>query len=164
MPGRSTIDDPLKVFRYACEVERFVRAGFSEISGLKQSTEIIKYREGNDSGSVRKSPGLSDSADIKLKRGQFIGNTSGGEDDFSAWAKNVYDSTAKNVPIQIRRTLDIIQHHNDGGEAVRWRIYEAWPTEYTPIPTLDAQKSEDSFEEISLANEGWQKRKAGTRR
>lgn len=163
MTGRSTIDDPIKVFRFAVEVERFVRAGFSNVSGMKKTTEVIKYREGNDQASVRKSPGLTDTENIKLKRGQFIANTAGGEDDFSGWSKNVYDSTAKNVPINIRRTLDIIQYHNDGNEAVRWRIWESFPCVYTPFTDLDGQKSEDSFEEIELANEGWSKIKAGRR-
>lgn len=163
MTGRSTIDDPIKVFRFAVEVERFVRAGFSSVSGLERSTEIVKYREGNDTSSVRKGPGLSDLKEITLGRGQFVGNSQGGEDDFSAWSKEVYDATAKNVPISVRRTLDIIQYHNDGSEAVRWRVYEAWPSKFMPMSDLDGQKSEDSFEKIELANEGWSKQKASRR-
>lgn len=42
--------------------------GFSDVSGLGTSIEVVEYREGN-STEVKKLPGLHKSTDVTLKRG-----------------------------------------------------------------------------------------------
>ncbi len=155
MAGRSAVDDPLKSFRFVVEVEGFARVGFMEANGLELTTEMVEYREGGDNATVRKSPGLTSFANIVLRRGQFIGSSKGGDDDFAEWAQEVFDTAARAVPNDFRKTLDIVQYHRDGGEARRWRLFECVPSRYKPASDFNATANEDSIEELEVAHEGF---------
>ena len=49
--------DPYKDFRFLVEIDGIVQAGFSECSGFGSDVEVVEYREGGDSATVRKLPG-----------------------------------------------------------------------------------------------------------
>ena len=155
--GRSAVDDPIKVFRFIVEVDGFARAGFLECNGLEQTTEVVEYREGGNNATPQKSAGLTTFANVTLRRGQFIGSTDGGEDDFSAWAQDVYEVNANGAPLEYRRTLDIVQYHRSGVEAVRHRVYEGWPTRFKPFGDLNGTANENSIQELEITHEGFDK-------
>ena len=57
------------------------RLGFSEVTGLEISVEVIEYREGADKEySPRKLPGVTRYSNITLKRGIIQG-----DNEFFAW-------------------------------------------------------------------------------
>lgn len=153
--GRSSVDDPLKAFRFRVEVDGFVRAAFMEVSGLESTTEVVEYREGGDNATVLKSPGLTSFANLVFKRGQFVRSTRGGDDDFAQWAKQVFDVTSGGAPMDFRRTLDIVQYHRDGSEAKRHRVVECWPTRFKPMGDLNATSNDNSIQELEVVNEGF---------
>lgn len=155
MSGRSSVDDPLKAYSFVVEIEGFVRAGFSEATGLEMDVEVVEYREGGDNATAQKSPGLASFANVILKRGQLVSNTSGGDDDMENWAREVHETNVYAVPLEFRRTVDIVQFHRNGSEAVRWRLFEAWLKRSKPISDLNGTANENSLEEIEVVHEGY---------
>lgn len=157
MSGRSATDDPLKAFRFRLFMEGFARAGFSEFNGFERTTEVVEYREGGMNATPRKSAGLTSYGNLTGRRGQVVGGTEGGENDFYEWAQDVFDVTSAGAPLEYRRTFDVAQYHRDNKEAVRWTVYEAFPTRFKPFSDLNGTSNDDSIEDLELAHEGWEK-------
>jgi len=154
--ARASIEDPLKVFRFRVVIDGFVRAGFSEVDGFEQDTEEAAYREGGFNDTKQKSAGLTNFGDITLKRGQIVGSQRGGDDDFIAWGQQVFNVSAAGNAENYRRDLDVEQYSATNVRVRVWRVYEAWVKKFKPMSPLKADASENSYEEIVLANEGWQ--------
>lgn len=157
MPGRSSRQDPLKVFRFIVEVPGFVRSGFRYCSGLHETTEKVQYREGGMNESAQKSAGLTTYDDITLRRGQIIDQNIGGDLDFYIWRIQV--ASVKTIgynDFDYRRDITIVQRGRAGEDARRWDVYEAWPCEMRAMSDLDGLTNDDSIEELVLANEGWE--------
>lgn len=154
--ARASIEDPLKVFRYAVVVDGFVRAGFSECMGLDRTTEVAKYREGGFNETVQKSAGLTDFPDITLKRGQIIGSSRGGDADFLNWATQVFDVAAAGNAENYRKDLDIQQFNAQNVLARVWTVYNCFPVGFKPMGDLKGDGNDNSVEELKIANEGWE--------
>lgn len=155
--SRASLEDPLKVFRFKVQIDGFARAGFTEVTGLERETDVSEYREGGDQETPQKSAGLSKFPDVTLKRGQIVGSTRGGANDFTNWADDVHNVASGGNGENYRRDLDIVQYNALNQEACRWRIYNAWPRRVKPMSDLSGPSSDNSFEEIVLAHEGWKR-------
>ena len=155
--ARASIEDPLKVFRFRIVVDGFVRAGFSECTGFERDTEEAAYREGAFNETKQKSAGLTNFGDITLKRGQIVGSQRGGDDDFITWAQQVFDVAAAGNAANYRKDLDIEQYSASNIRVRVWRVYESWPKKFKPMSDLKADASENSYEELTIANEGWER-------
>lgn len=152
---RTSVEDPLKVFRFVLEIDGFARAGFMECSGLERTTEVAEYREGGDNETVKKSAGLSAFGDITLRRGQVLDE---GQNDFYNWAQEVHDVGSQGGSQRdYRRDVDIVQFERGGLEVARWRLHEAWPNRFKPFSDLDATANDNSIEELNIVNEGFEK-------
>jgi phage tail-like protein len=154
--ARAAVEDPLKAFRYRAVVTGFVRAGFSEINGIDRTTEEAKYREGGYNETVRKSAGLTDFPDITLKRGQLVGAQVGGDFDMVNWASLVFDVASVGNAANYRIDITVQQYSATNTLARAWTIYECWPKGFKPLSDLKGEGNENSFEELKLANEGWE--------
>lgn len=154
--GRTDQEDPLKVFRFHVEIDGFARFGFQKVSGLQAQTEKVEYREGGSNTTVQKSPGLTKYPDITLERGQILA-AGAGDNDILTWYRQVFDVSAKkaNSSAAFRRDIDLVQFDKEGTEVKRWRVYEAWPSDFTPMGDLDGQSSNDSIEKMVIAHEGF---------
>ena len=62
-------NDPYAQFNFILEIEGTTVAGFTEVGGLSMDQDIIEYREGADTATARKLPGLRKYGNISLKRG-----------------------------------------------------------------------------------------------
>lgn len=153
--ARASIEDPLKVFRFRVVVDGFVRAGFSEVNGFERDTEEASYREGAFNETKQKSAGLTNFGDITLKRGQIVGSQRGGDDDMIQWAGMVFDVASSGNASNYRKDLDIEQYSAANVRVRVWRVYECWIKKFKPMSDLKADASENSYEEITLAHEGW---------
>ncbi len=119
------------------------RIGFTEVSGLEASTEVIEYREGNSpSATKRKMPGMISYGNITLKRGTFSTDS-----DFSKWfMTHQFNETE-------RRDLTI-KLLNPGLEPVMtWRAMNCFVVKYTPTD-LKADENAIAIESIEIATEG----------
>jgi phage tail-like protein len=139
MARRAT--DPFASFNFKLEIEGITVAGFSEVTGINQESNVIDYREGQEPITPRKLPGLNKFGNITLKRGI--------SPDLSVynWRKTVTDGDIE------RRNASIVLHNEKHEEVVRWNLVNAWPSKYVG-PDLKANANEVAIESVELTHEG----------
>ncbi|MCR8633770.1 MULTISPECIES: phage tail protein [Paenibacillus] len=139
MPGER--NDPYRNFRFRVEVEGIQQAGFSEVSGFDASLAIIEYREGNETITPRKLPGLAKYGNITLKWGVTD-------------SMDMYNWMQESIEGKIaRKTVTIIAIDEEGADVATWQVIEAWPSKYT-APNFNGTGSEVAIEFLELAHEG----------
>lgn len=153
MPGRSIQEDPIKAFRYRVEVDGFVRAGFSNCTGLSKEYAIAEYREGGMNETAQKSTGLVSFPDVTLTRGQIVNTL--GENDIIDWDAQQHDLGALGHPGEYRKTMDIIQYDNTGAEVRRWRLVNCGIRTIKHFSDLGGQSNENSMETLTIFHEGY---------
>src|SRR6185369_10910080 len=111
MPATGTRVDPYKNFKFLVEIDKIVQGGFLECSGFGSAVEVIEYREGGETSSVRKLPGKVSYPDITLKWGVTD-------------SREMYDwhLLAVNGSVD-RRNGSIIQQDDLGNEKARWNFF-----------------------------------------
>lgn len=115
-------------------------AGFTEVSGINAESDIVEYREGSDTASVRKLPGLRKYGNITLKRGYTTNN------ELWEWRKTVIDGATE-------RRSGWIELQNEAHVAtLRWKFAGAWVSKYEG-PALNATANETAIESIEIAVE-----------
>jgi phage tail-like protein len=73
-----TRHDPLRGFKYRVvitlptQLGGTLEAGFQRISGLREESEVVEYRNGDELGGVRKLPGLVSYDNVTMERGQLL--------------------------------------------------------------------------------------------
>lgn len=154
--ARGSLEDPLKDFRYRVKVDNFVRAGFTEVTGLDRETEVVKYREGGFNETPQNSAGLTTFPILTLKRGLIVGSSRGGDDDFLNWSQQVFDVASAGNAINYRRDLDIELYNATNVRARVFRVYNSWPAGFKPFGDLKGQGNDNLIEELRLSHEGWE--------
>lgn len=119
------------------------KIGFTEVTGLDISTEVIEYRDGaSPEFSKIKMPGQRTFSNITLKRGTFAG-----DNEFYNWFNTV------NMNQIERRDLTISLLNENHEPVVVWKVKNAWPLKVTPTD-LSAEGNEVALESLELAHEG----------
>ncbi len=118
-----------------------VAAGFTEVSGLDQSVDVIEYRAGNDRTLARRLlPGLARPITVSLKRGVI------GDPSLQEWINTVLAGSAE------RRDVTV-QLLDEGRNPVQqWRLRRAMPVKLRG-PMLNATANEVAVEELVLMAE-----------
>lgn len=155
--ARAAIEDPIKNFRFRLIVNGFVRAGFSEVSGLERDTDVAEYREGGFNETPQKSAGLTKYADITMKRGLIIGSSRGGEDDFIEWASQVHQLSTNGNATNYRKDLSIVQYDATNQPVRKWAVRNAFPKRFKAMSDMNATNNDNSIEELTLVHEGFEK-------
>jgi phage tail-like protein len=143
MPRRDI--DPYASFNFLLEIDGIIRAGFSECTGLNAESPPIEYREGSESLTMRKLPGLIKFGNVTLKWGVTQ------DPALFTWFKTVMDGD-----IDRKQTMSIVLLDEGRNEAVRWNLRNAWPAKYVG-PDLKAGASEIAFESVEVAHEGMER-------
>jgi phage tail-like protein len=147
--------DPYKNFKFRVKWDGRYVAGVSKVSALKRSTEVVKFREGGDPSTSRKSPGRTEYDAITLERGVTH------DTDFEAWAAKVWQLAAglgAEVSLKDFRKDIIIDFYNEGGQlAISYKVFRCWVSEYQALPDLDANANAVAIQHIKLENEGWER-------
>jgi phage tail-like protein len=147
--------DPYKNFRFRVKWDGQYVAGVSKVSGLKRKTQVVKHREGGDPTTTHLSPGPTEYEAIVLERGVTH------DTEFEKWANKVWNSPGvgeKAVSLQDFRKNIIIEVYNEAGQKVlAYTVFRCWPSEYNPLPDLDANASAVAIQTLKLENEGWQR-------
>jgi len=149
--------DPYKNFKFRVKLDGGYVAGFSKISALKRTTEVIEHREGGDPNSVRKSPGRFKYEPITLERGLTQ------DPAFQQWVSKVWDyanvasdQRAREMPLKdFRKDLTIDVFNEAGQRALSYYVYRVWVSEYQALPELDGNANAVAIQTIKLENEGW---------
>src|ERR1700754_3250011 len=119
------------------------RIGFTEVSGLDVSTDIIEYREGSSPEYHKiKMPGMQKFSNITLKRGTFKG-----DNDFYKWYNTIALNTIE------RRDLVISLLNENHEPVVVWKIKNDFPVKGQSTD-LKADGNEVAIESLEIAHEG----------
>lgn len=132
--------NPYTQFNYLIEIDGLSVAGFTEVSGLTTEQDVIEYREGSDTQTVRKIPGLRKYSNLTLKRG-FTQNK-----ELWDWRKTTIDGVTE------RKSGAIILQDESQAEALRWEFQEGWVSKWEG-PTLNATANEAAIESLEIAVE-----------
>ena len=151
----TTRRDPYKNFKFRVKWDGRYVAGISKVSALKRTTEVVKFRDGGDPSTSRKSPGRTEFDAISLERGVTH------DTDFEAWAAKVWQIGAglgAEVSLKDFRKDIIIDFYNEAGQlAISYKVYRCWVSEYQALPDLDANANAVAIQNIKLENEGWER-------
>ena len=119
------------------------KIGFTEVTGLEVSSEVIEYRDGASKEYHKiKMPGMQKFSNITLKRGTFKG-----DNDYYNWWNTVALNTIE------RRDVTISLLNEAHEPVVVWKIKNAWPVKVQSTD-LKADGNEVAIETIELAHEG----------
>jgi len=119
------------------------KIGFSEVTGLDVSTDIIEYREGSSPEYHKiKMPGMQKFSNITLKRGTFKG-----DNDFYKWYNTIALNTIE------RRNLVISLLNENHEPVVVWKVKNAFPVKVQSTD-LKADGNEVAIETMEIAHEG----------
>jgi phage tail-like protein len=147
--------DPYKNFKFRVKWDGKFVAGVSKVSGLKRTTEVVKHREGGDPSTSRKSPGRSEFEAITLERGVTH------DVEFERWANKVWNFGAglgaETSLKDFRKDLTIEMYNEAGQLVLAYNVFRAWPSEYQPVPDLDANANAVAIQTLKLECEGWER-------
>lgn len=133
-------NDPYAQYNFVLEIEGTTAAGFAEVGGITMEQDIIEYREGSDTATVRKLPGLRKYGNITLKRGYTQHR------ELWEWRKTTIDG------VTARKFGAVILRDEAGQPALRWEFREGWISKYEG-PALKATANEAAMESIEIAVE-----------
>ncbi len=156
--------DPYNNFKFRLKSEGRYVAGFSKVSTLQRTTEVISHRAGGDPSSPHRSPGRNKYDAITLERGVTQDMA------FEQWANKVWDyqsittgdqqgsSGKQDVSLKDFRKDIILEIYNEAGQKVlAYNIYRCWPSEFRAMPELDANANAVAIQSLKLENEGWER-------
>lgn len=169
--ARTSSKDPLDKFRFKVTILNPATgvtgvSGFATVQLPKRTTSKITYREGIHQDIQYNSAGLSSMEDIVLTKGVTAGSSF-----FYNWAKtvhkaksgnltDVYDAADTNLNrASYRCDLQIEMLDRQGNAQKTWKVYNAFPVQFTPGSDLDASADDaksiasltlayDDFEEV----------------
>jgi phage tail-like protein len=119
------------------------RIGFTDVSGLDITNDVIEYREGSSPEYHKiKMPGQRKFSNISLKRGVFKS-----DNEFFNWFNTINMNTVE------RRDITISLLDETLAPVVVWKVKNAWPTKITPTD-LKADGNDVAIEQLELAHEG----------
>jgi len=147
--------DPYKNFKFRVKWDGRYVAGISKVGGLKRTTEVVKFREGGDASTSRKSPGKTEYDALTLERGVTH------DTEFELWASKVWNFGAglgAETSLKDFRKDITIELYNEAGQlALAYKVYRCWVSEYQALPDLDASANAVAIQHIKLENEGWER-------
>jgi phage tail-like protein len=125
--------------RFTVEIDGVSIGGVHSVEGLQHEHEVVEYNDGDDI-TTRFRPGRKKPGKVKITR-DFAANR-----EFFNWRKTVLDGKVD------RKSVSIILLSDSGEEAMRYNLYECWPTTYIG-PSLNARNSAHASEAIEIAFE-----------
>ena len=119
------------------------RSGFTEVTGLDRSLEVIEYRDGaSPEFNKIKQPGLEKFSNITLKRGTFAG-----DNEFFEWMNSVQMNKIE------RRDITISLLNEKHEPVMVWRAKNSFPVK-VQSSDLKGDGNEVAIETLEIAHEG----------
>ena len=116
------------------------KIGFTEVTGLEVSTDVIEYRDGASPEYHKiKMPGMQKFSNVTLKRGTFKG-----DNDFYNW----WNTVALNTIVRRDVTVSLLNESHE--PVVVWKIKNAWPLKVQSTD-LKGDGNEVAIESLELA-------------
>ena len=146
---------PIRTFKFRLYFEGKSEpvALVNKMSALKRITEVVEWRQGGESNTVRKLAGRTKYEPITLEQGLAI------DTDFEDWADRVnkwtsVDLSEKDNDFRKEMRLEVLDL--DGEVKLKYKMHKCWVSEYTAIPDLDANANTVAIKTLKIENEGWE--------
>jgi phage tail-like protein len=141
--------DPYKQFKFRVKWDGRYVSGIITVNGLHRDTAVITN---SDSQNEIKTPGRTVYQPIVLERGRTHDTA------FENWANKVYEySNRLSAPHDYRKDI-IIELCNEAGQLVMaFKVYNCWPSHYSPIKELNANTTDIAVETLTLQYDGWER-------
>lgn len=146
--------DPYRKFKFLVSWNNKTILAVSKVTALKKKIEAIDFRTGGDPNFVKKVPGLTSFEPITLERGVSY------DADFLDWVNLVNrhqkrgGGSDEHTP-GFRKDLTIEMYNLSNEKVFAVGVHNAWPSEFTALPDLDAKTNEIAIETLVLVHEGW---------
>jgi phage tail-like protein len=140
-PLKRTEVDPYRNFIFKVEIDGITQAGFSEVTGYDQTSDVIEYREGDEIATARKLPGLAKWGEVNLKYGLTDSK------ELWNWRQEIINGKVT------RKNVSVVVFDGEGNEKVRWRFTRAWPSKMAPSAT-NAKGNDVAVMQLTLSHEG----------
>jgi len=139
--AETRLSDPVANFRFIVVSTR-CRAGFSKVTGMKEESEVIEYREGTDSAFLQKYPGMRKYPEATFERGLTQEAMA-----LVEWRNAVI--RGKNYKDRIQVDIQTCP-----GTMARSVVFpKSWPSGLE-ISDMDAKASEIAIETMTIQHEG----------
>lgn len=161
-PGNAAYAEYLRVtnFRFNVTVDQ-TEIGFQKVSGLENTTDVIEYREGNETEVFHKLPGLTKTGNVTMERA-LIKASGGGPSPtfFKDWYNQIIDVINGTGTKTFRKTIKVSTFDRDvfpagaaaGAASASWTLYNCWPVKVA-WTDLDASGNDLVHETVELAVE-----------
>lgn len=134
-------NDPLRNFRFRLEIDGIQQAGFSEATVPDTNSDVIEYREGNETTTPRKLPGLTKYGNLSLKWGTTDST------ELYDWRRQIIDGNIQ------RKNIAVVIIDEAGNDKARYEFTNAWPSKYDPTD-LNATGNAVAIETLEIVHEG----------
>lgn len=150
MPETGKRSDPLTAFCFSLEITGLIPgkepAFFKSVSGLKNESEVVPYREGGLNNHTHQLVGPTKWPNLVLKRG-FVRDTY----ELLKWRQSWITEVAKKR--LERKPGKIIQFDSKMEPVCTWSFQDGWPCKWEG-PDYDASKTELAIETLEIAHSG----------
>lgn len=145
--------DPYKTYKFQVEWDGRPVLGVHKVSSLKRTTNVVPYRAGGDNSTDNKSPGRTEYDGLTLERG-ITHDTA-----FEEWANRVhpYAGDAAMDLAAYKKELTLVVKNEKGHAVLRYFLHGCWVSEFTAVPSLDANANEVAVEMIKIELDGWER-------
>ena len=153
--------DPYRNYKFRMQWDGRYVAGFSKVSALTRTSQVVTRRAGGDPTTPRRMPGQTEYDAITLERGVTH------DLEFEQWANKVWDyhdSASdqgvgnQDVSLKDFRKDIILELYNEAGQmVVAYNIFRCWPSQFRVLPELDGMGHAVAIESLQLENEGWER-------
>lgn len=148
--------DPFRAFKFKVKVAGFGYlnvgqssvAAFSQCSGIKVTTQVLRVRTGADIRGVQGIvPSIVEYSNVTLSRGVISNNK------FLDWVFDCMPRYAIGPANPGRKTIEIAVLDETGKEGITWTLYGAYPVSYE-LASLDAAQDGVLVESLEFAYAG----------
>jgi len=141
--------DPYKNFKFTLEWDGREVLGVSKVGAIKRTTEVVKHRSGGEPSYSHKSPGRTDYDAVTMERGLTH------DPAFANWAAQVSNPQGDALMDLngFRKNVTLNFKNERGQTALRYFLFNAWVSEWTAAPDLDANANAVAVETLKLEYE-----------
>ncbi len=141
-------------FRVCWEGAGIPVAGFTKVSALTQTNEVVGHREWDEVIGARKIRGYSMHQPVMLERGVTY------DQEFGQWANGSWDQASDSgseISLEDYRRNILIEIYSEAGQLVqRYKLYRCWVSELQALPELKANDDTITIHSLRVENEGFE--------
>lgn len=135
--------DPEIAYYWALELKGVISAHFTEVTGIKVTTEVQPIREGGNNVFEYRMIKGAKFEPIKIKRGFY-----GTQGDFYGWVRAVHDVNQN--PLPKNKDFSLIVFNDKVAEVCRFNFFNGFVSSYSAPAFNATAKGQIAFEEIEI--------------